>query len=210
MEPTGQGSRTESLYAELRRRHPELPPQLVSKRSLIAFSHAIEDECCARSEHPVLFGGFQAGRFLTESYARWVELARTAESTAVFADLAAPAPRAARMPVEIALPDGAPLRREWIVVCDAPDLPACMVARERPDQPPPAEGDRRFEVVWSVDARVVREASRICAELADSYRPDWRSDSVPRLADDPPAPSPDLQRASDLLSRTMVYLDASV
>src|SRR5215218_2366554 len=48
-----------SLYAELRRRHPELTPQPLAKRSLLALSHAIEDECCARAEQPVLFGGFQ-------------------------------------------------------------------------------------------------------------------------------------------------------
>jgi MerR family transcriptional regulator, light-induced transcriptional regulator len=197
-----------SLYAELRRRHPELAPQTLAKSSLVALSHAIEDECCARAERPVLFGGFQRRSFLRDSYARWVELARTARVAVVFADLDSPRPLAPRAPVEVALPHEAPLNREWIVVCDAPDLPACMVAVERPGQEGVADSRRRFEVVWTVDPRAVRHASRVAAALADEYRPQWRTTELGSLAEEPPDASADLRRASDLLTRTMGYLDA--
>jgi DNA-binding transcriptional MerR regulator len=40
--------RSRSVYAELRRQHGELTPQLLTKATLVALSHAIEDECCAR------------------------------------------------------------------------------------------------------------------------------------------------------------------
>jgi MerR family transcriptional regulator, light-induced transcriptional regulator len=199
---------TRSLYAELRRRHPELTPQLLSKPSLVALSHAIEDECCARAEQPLLFGGFQRATFLRESYARWVELARTARTVVVFADVGTPHPPVAGVPIEVALPHEAPLNREWIVVCDAPDLPACMVAVERPGQEDAQDARRRFEVLWTVDPRAVRNASRVAAALADEYRPGWRTTELPGLAEDPPGASADLRRASDLLTRTMGYLDA--
>lgn len=201
--------RSRSVYAELRRRHSELTPQLLSKRSLVALSHAIEDECCARAEEPLLFGGFQRGAFLRESYARWVELARTAQATVVFADLAGPLAARPGLPIEVALPRDAPLNREWLVVCDAPDLPACMAAVERPGQQGSPDHRRRFEAVWTVDPRAVRYASRVAAALADEYRPEWRTTELAVLDEEPSDASADLRRASDLLSRMMGYFDAS-
>ena len=205
---TSQSLHSRSIYAELRRRHTELTPQLLTKTSLVALSHAIEDECCARAEQPLLFAAFQSDTFLRESYARWVELTRTAHATVVFADLATPQPHRSGLPIEVALPRDAPLNREWVVVCDAPDLPACMAAIERPGQDGEPDSRRRFEAVWTVDPRAVRYASRVAATLADEYRPGWRSVELAMLDEEPPAASADLRRASDLLSRMMGYVDA--
>jgi DICT domain-containing protein/predicted DNA-binding transcriptional regulator AlpA len=197
-----------SPYAELRRRHPQLAPQLLTKSSLLALSHAIEDECCARAESPALFGAFQRGTFLRSSSARWAELARTARVAVVFADLDTPRELVPGAPVEVALPHEAPLNREWIVVCDAPDLPACLAAVERPGQVTVPDARRRFEVVWTVDPRAVRHASRVAAALAQEYRPELRTSELDLLAEEPPEASADLRRASALLTRTMGYLDA--
>lgn len=197
-----------SLHAELRRRHPELTSQLLTKDTLLAISHAIEDECCARAEKPLLFGGFQRESYLRASRTRWVELARTARRAVVFADIAAPSAPRPRMPVEVALPTDAPLNREWIVVCDAPDLPACLAATERPGQEGVPDSRRRFEALWTVDPRAVRHASRVAASLAEEYHPDWGSVDLVVPDDQPPAASTDLRRASGLLNRMMGYLDA--
>jgi len=205
---TTESFQSRSIYAELRRRHPELTPQLLSKTSLVALSHAIEDECCARAESPLLFGGFQREAFLRESYARWVELARTARTAVVFADLATPLTPHPGVPIEVALPHAAPLNREWIVVCDAPDLPALMAAVERPGQEGGQDSRRRFEAVWTVDARAVRFASRVAAALADEYRPGWRTTELAMLDEEPPDASADLRRATGLLNRMMGYLGA--
>ena len=205
---TTESFQSRSIYAELRRRHPELTPQLLSKTSLVALSHAIEDECCARAESPLLFGGFQREAFLRESYARWVELARTARTAVVFADLATPLTPHPGVPIEVALPHAAPLNREWIVVCDAPDLPALMAAVERPGQEGGQDSHRRFEAVWTVDARAVRFASRVAAALADEYRPGWRTTELAMLDEEPPDASADLRRATGLLNRMMGYLGA--
>ena len=200
--------RSKSVYAELRRQHPELTPQLLSKSSLVALSHSIEDECCARAEEPLLFAGFQRDAFFRDSYARWVELARTARVAVIFAALPTPLPPRPGLPIEVALPPEAPLHREWFVVCDAPGLPACMAAVERPGHEGIHDGRRRFEVVWTVDPRAVRHASQVAAALADEYRPGWRTADLAVLDDEPPGASDDLRRASDLLSRMMGYVDA--
>lgn len=190
-----------SVYAELRRRHPELTPQVLSRTTLVALSHAIEDECCARASQPVLFGGFQRERFLRASYDRWLELSRTAMSTVVFADFTDPAPLPGIGPVEIGLPPHAPLNREWLVVCDAPDLPVCLAAVELPG--------RNFEVLWSVDPRVVRDAGRVAAALADQYRPGWRAAGYVDPGDDLAGVSSELLRAADLFNRMLGYLEVA-
>ena len=213
---TTESRRPQSVYAELRRRHPELTPRTLSKGTLVALSRAIEDECCARAEQPILFGAFQRESFLRQAYRRWVELARTARAAVVFADLPEPGVADAAVPVaalagvlvEVPLPREAALNREWVVVCDAPDLPACLAAVERPGQGDSGDSRRRFEAVWTVDPAVVRHAARVAAGLADEYRPGWRSGGLAGLEDEPPGASADLRRASELLGRMMEYVDA--
>ena len=197
-----------SVFAELRLRHPTLAPQVLSRPTLVALSRAIEDECCARAAEPVLFGGFQRETYLRGSARRWRELARTARSAVVFADFVAPAALETGALVEVALPRDAQLNREWLVVCDSPDLPAFLAAVERPGQDAGSAG-RRFEAVWSVDPLVVRDASRVAAALADRYRPDWRHDAVVLPDEDPQSGSADLHRASVLFDRMVGYLDAA-
>ncbi len=198
-----------SVFAELRLRHPTLAPQLLSRDTLVAISRAIEDECCARAAEPLLFGGFQRETYLAGSYRRWRELARTARRAVVFADFADPAPVEPGVPVEVALPREAQLNREWLVVCDSPDLPACLAAVERPGQDAASRTARQFEAIWSVDPLVVRDASRIAGALADRYRPDWRGNESVLPDEDPTPGSPDLRRASALFDRMVGYLDAA-
>lgn len=203
-----ESARWTSVFAELRLRHPALAPHVLSRPTLVAMSRAIEDECCARAAEPVLFGGFQRETFLRDSYRRWRELARTARHAVVFADFAAPRPVEPGEPVEVALPRDAQLNREWLVVCDSPDLPAFLAAVEQPGQDAQFP-DRRFEALWSVDPLVVRDASRIAAALADRYRPGWRQGETVLPDTDPGPGSPDLHRASNLFDRMVGYLDAA-
>src|SRR3954454_15954118 len=74
-----------SIHATMRRLHPDLHPQRLKKSTLLAMSWAIEDECCARAERPMIFGAFQEERFYRAAEERWAELARVARATTVFA-----------------------------------------------------------------------------------------------------------------------------
>ncbi len=205
-----------SVFAGLRRRHPHLASRTLHKPTLLALTRAMEDECCARAEHPLLFACFQRERFFLESRARWEDLARTAEQVVVFADFNGPGHQPARTgrPLRVQLPDDAPLRREWLLVCDSPDYPACVTGWELPGQEGVPDAARRFETLWTVDPVEVRDAARICAGLADRFSAD-RFSADParterlgeRLAGTPAQASPDLRRAQSLFARMVGYLD---
>jgi DICT domain-containing protein len=140
------------------------------KSAVLALSRALEDECCAQADHPVLFASFQRERFYSASERRWVELSRTARSAVVFADFTAPAPTT-HGPLQVCVPFDAPINREWVLVCDSADYPGCVVGWEPPGQARGRDDARRFETFWSLDPRVVRSAARICAHLSEQYSP---------------------------------------
>ena len=194
-----------SIFAGLRRRHPDLRARVIAKATLLALTRAIEDECCARAERPVLVGCFQRQRFYRAARPRWRDLARTAERTVVLADFEHSRLQPSRL-VEVSVPEASPLRREWALVCDAPDHAACVVGWERPGQAGRSDRDRLFEAVWSVDPEVVRDASRIAFTLAAPAIPNLSEDIPSRLRQSAPRASVDLRRASGLLERTLDYL----
>jgi DICT domain-containing protein len=195
-----------SVSAGVRRRHPELRSQLLVKPALLALCRAIEDECCAQADRPLLFASFQREAFYRASEARWIELSRTAQTAIVFADFAA-TPAGSR-PVQVRVPFDEPLNREWVLVCDSPDHPGCVVGWERPGQPSAGDRSRRFETFWSLDPRVVRDAARICAQLAERYRP-GTIHLAGQLDERPAEASADLRRASGVLDRMLGYLSAA-
>jgi DICT domain-containing protein len=194
-----------SVFAGLRRRHPDLGVHVMPKAILLALTRAIEDECCARAQRPILVGCFQQERFYAASKRRWADLARSAEHTLVFADFPDTRQRPGRL-TEIPIPGTSPMRREWALICDAPDQPACVAGWEHPGQERALDPDRVFEVVWSADPPVVRDASRIAAGMAAAAGSGLPARSQGRLAEQPAPGSPDLRRASGLLERTLDYL----
>lgn len=157
-----------SLFAALRRRHPGLPVHVLSRRAMLAISTAIEDECCARGQRPVLLGLFERERFYRLREARWRDFARTAQLAVVLADLPGSVAPAGG-PVEVALAEPVPLRREWAVICLAPDATACLVGWEQPG----GRGDaRRFEALWTVVPEIVTYAAESVLAYARTLAPE--------------------------------------
>ncbi len=194
-----------SIFAGLRRHHPALRVHVLSKKVLLAVTWAIEDECAALAQRPVLLGSFQRQQFYQAAAARWADLARAADQTVVFADFARSRLHAEAV-AEIAVPDDSPLRREWALICDAPDAPACVLAWERPGQEDRRDRDRVFEAIWSVDPQVVRTAARIGSRLATAAVPEIKERLTGRLSDEPGPSSPDLRRAGGVIERTLDYV----
>lgn len=197
-----------SVFAAMRREHAHLQPQRLKKSTLIALSWAIEDECCARAERPMIFGGFQKQKYFSAAHERWTELARIARSTMVFADFSdTPDPVAGSTLVH--LPLDAPMRREWAVVCDAPDYPAMLTAWELPGQSTVPDRKRLFEAIWTVEPAAVRDAARACAQVAVQLDHPEGAPLLYELADNPPPPPAELVNATSLLNRVVAYVDGS-
>lgn len=199
-----------SVFAELRRVYPHIAVQPLRKSTLLALTWAIEDECCARAQQPALFAAFQHERFFRQAESRWADLARTARSAVVFADFPTDGVHRSASGAEcVHLPVQAPMRREWSLVCDAPDHPAALAAWELPGQSQMRDGDRVFECLWTLEPAAVRDAARACAALV--------ADLAPHLAEDlddlddpdrlPNDTSDDLRAATTMFTRLLGYVD---
>ena len=165
---------------------------------------AIEDECLAQARRPVLLGAFQQARYFRQSEPRWQELARTAERAVVFADFDAPGGHVGH-PAEVPLAVDSPVRREWVLVCDAPGFAACVAGWELPAPTGSAARDRRFETVWTLDPGVVRAATRVGIGLLQESDPGLADALTGSLGEVGGTPSPDLRRATALFARVVDY-----
>lgn len=195
-----------SVFAEMRRRHPHLERHRLRKSTLLALSWAFEDECCARAQRPMIFGAFQEERFFRPAAARWTELARVARSCVALADFPGGASSQDGV-LRVPLADDAPMRREWAVVCDAPDLPAMLTAFELPGQSDVPDRERIFEALWSLDPHAVRDAARVCASVAVSAGASEAAPLLYELADQAPTRPLDPAGATTLFNRVVAYVD---
>lgn len=192
----------DSVYAGLRRRRPDIAPYLLTKRTLVGVSHAIEDECCARALRPLLIASFQRERFYRQAESRWRELSSTAEVAFVMADF----PRLREpqgAPVEVPIPGADPAAREWALICDAPAFSALLVGWERPGQASTPDPERSFETVWSVEAELVRDAAHVACAIAERSAPDATA-GAERVLERPVGIHEDRVRLLEALTNRMI------
>lgn len=199
-------STEESVFAGLRRRRPDLVPYLLAKRTLLALSHAIEDESCARADHGLLFGAFQQERFYRLAERRWRELARTADAAVALADFSEVREEAGA-PTEVPIDSSALAGREWSLICDGPAYSACLSAWERPGQDGVADSKRLFEAIWTVEPELVRGASGIAIGLTAQSAPQLGAALAEDLADRPLSSLDDrVGQVTALTSRMVAYM----
>jgi DICT domain-containing protein/predicted DNA-binding transcriptional regulator AlpA len=205
--PTDLATDRPSLYGVLAAGDSPPPSQLLSKRTLIAVSRAIEDETISRAAAPVVVAAFQTERNYRAVEHRYRAMARTADAVLVFADFEVLG-GGGDAPVEVPLERTDGLGNEWAVVVDAPGYGACLLAWEQPQVGEVPDRDRTFEAMWTLDARVVRRASQVAAALARradaglGARIDALLDERP-LALEQPAPA-----LTAVTNRIVGYLDA--
>lgn len=195
-EPAAGPDADATIFAGVRRRRPDVAVHVLDRRTMLAVSRAIEDECTASGASAHLVAAFQRARtYRTARSRRWAALSRTAASTLVFADFhrSRTDPRGVR---EIAIPDAAPLEREWAVVCDAPSAAAVLAGWER--------ADGRFEALWTVEPAVVRTATEVARALGRRHAPGL---ALPGAPEDSPAPeSASVTRAVSITNRVVAHL----
>ena len=192
----------DSVFAALRR-DGGLVVQEVSKPSLVALSHALEDELSLCAEPGVLVGAFQEQRFFAQAEPRWRTLARGARLTVAFADFGRPQGDGSTRPARVPIAVGAPLEREWAVVHLASRTSAVLVGRQLPHA---GGGAPRFQVVWSLDPRVAHGVVAHAVRLAEPAAPGVAARLVAAL-DEAPAGTIDPSFATALSCRALARLD---
>jgi DICT domain-containing protein len=193
-----------SVFAGLQRRQGGLRAAVLSKRALLALTHALEDEYCARATDGLLIACFQRERFYRSAERRWAELARTtrlAVAMADFAELREPAGK----PAEVPIAHHQPLAREWTLVIDAPGARACLAGWEEAAPTERPDSQRRFEVLWSFEPAVVRAAAEVAIDVLGRFAPAV-AERAPHALQPMPAPAPELRFASALTHRMVGYL----
>jgi DNA-binding transcriptional MerR regulator len=205
LQATGQGER--SFFAALRARQPELAPIATRKRDLLRLCRAVEDESAARAERGLLFGAFQEERFYRQSERRWTELGRIAAHTFAFAQFHRTPRRRAKRPTLIPLAAEAPATREWALVCLAPEHAALLVAWEPPGRTAESDGEREFELLFSLRPVAVREAARAALAIAAPRAPEEAAAAEAALETmvDPVA-SAQLDLSAAITARTLASL----
>ena len=195
------------MYAALRRPPSSPPAAAADQVDADRLSWAIEDECCARAERPIIFGGFQKERYFRAAEERWNELARISRSTIVFADFDAPLESTGGSPF-VHLPE------------DCGDAPGVDGRLRRARLPRATDGvgaaravrrtDRKrlFEAIWTVEPAVVRDGARTCAQVALQLGHEDAAPLLYELAENPPPPPLELQNATSLLNRVVAYVDS--
>jgi DICT domain-containing protein len=200
-----------SLYAAIAASDHGARPQVLSKRTLIEVSRAIEHEALARAASPVLFGAFQREAFYDAVRPRWRALAELADASAVFAGFGA-VRRPAGAPAEIPIADDDALGHEWAVIVDAPGYAACLIAWEQPgahDAGGPADLSRRFEALWTLDPVATRRAAEVAAKLVAREDAELGGRMTALLADRPLAFDTPVPGLTALTNRVVAYLDAA-
>lgn len=152
-----------------------------------------------------MIGCFQRETFYRLAQRRWAELARTASLVVAVADFGRlREPEGA--PVEVPITTDQAMAREWTVIVDAPSSPACLATWEHLSQRDPTDGDRRFEVLWSVEPAVVRSATQVATRLLERSAPAVAKRIPPALAPSPSSLPPELRYVSSLTHRMVGYL----
>jgi DICT domain-containing protein len=195
-----------SIYAAVRRVRPDLPVQLLTRRTMRAISHAIEDESRVLAEPPLLVATFQRASAYALARRRWRALERTASAAIVFADFPR-SRRPAHGPDEVALAQASPLHAEWSMMCVAPHFCAVLVGWERPLRPNEAPGREHFEAVWSLEPDLVRSAASAALQLAQQHAPHLYP-SLPAVPE-PASSGADVEWAqvTALTNRIVAYMD---
>ena len=198
-----------SIYGAVLSSDTPIQAHVLRKSTLFAISRAIEDEAIARAAGPIVVGAFQFERNYRSVEHRYRRLAEQADVALVFADFDE-LRRPPGGPIEIPIAADDALGNEWAVVVDAPGYAACLLAWEQPESHRDldrADGDRRFESMWTLDPRVVRQSCEVAAGLAGRVEPPLGAELHGLMAERPLAMEEPVPGLTALTNRILAYLE---
>ncbi|WP_033374516.1 DICT sensory domain-containing protein [Spirulina subsalsa] len=165
-----------SILADLLKVLPDWRPQMYFKSSLIALSHAMEDQVLAGSSSPLVIATFQQERFYRQEAHRYRRIAQKSDQVYV---LAAPETEFRNHSgdyetVAFAPTDG--LAQEWHLVVLGDSYATCLICREKSSPGDEStlgmDSNRRFEGIWTFDRQVAQEAAGLLLDRILRYRPE--------------------------------------
>lgn len=184
-----------------------VPARILRKRTLLAISHAFEDETLSRAAGAVIVGAFQNERNYRAAEHRYRRLASLSDMTVVLADFDAVS-GGEGTPVKVPLSPEEAIAHEWAVIIDSPHLACCLLAWEPPvREAPQFDSDRRFETYWSLDPEVVRRASMAACELIRTEAPQVGEQMARHLSDRPLAMHGAAPALESVMARAVEYLE---
>jgi len=180
---------TTSVLEDLTTVLPHLKPQVYFKSSLVALSHAMEDQVLAGSgeEMPLVIATFQRERFYRMEAGRYARIAKATPHVYVMAAPETEFQNSSRQYETIAFADTEPLCREWNLVVLSENYGTCLVCEERYPQDIhkiptaqtwmtqanlDADPARRFEGIWTFDRALVLQVTDLLFARVIHYRPE--------------------------------------
>ena len=171
----------EDLLAAL----PHLKPQIYFKSSLVALSHAMEDQILAGSsdDMPLAIATFQSERFYRLEAGRYGRIAKHSPHVYVLSAPETDFQSHTREYETIAFDPAEPLSCEWNLIVLSERYGSCLVCEERLYTPttstpfstnvgPDTDTVRRFEGIWTFDRDVVVRAAAVLLHRIEIYRPE--------------------------------------
>ncbi len=218
-----------SVLEDLLQAQPHLRSQTYFKSSLIALSHAMEDQVLAGENSPLVIASFQKERFYRMEASRYKRIAQATQHVYVLAAPESDFTNQSGHYETIAFDSEEPLSQEWNLVVLSPNYGTCLVCQER-DIP---EGEtrwlgqtsleidtaRRFEGIWSFDhdlsrfvagellKRILHYRPELADKVAQAHR-DYGIDDRPPEPQLPPAVEPLGMNPGPFAERLITYLQA--
>ncbi|NMG59654.1 GAF domain-containing protein [Geitlerinema sp. P-1104] len=171
-----------SVLEDLRQAQPQLRSQTYFKSSLIALSHAMEDQVLAGESSPLVIATFQQERFYRMEANRYTRIAKATDQVYVLAAPESDFTNHSGHYETIAFNPDEPLSQEWNLVVLGRNYGTCLVCQERdiPEDESRWLGQtkleidtaRRFEGIWSFDHDVTRFVAAQLLKRIIHYRPE--------------------------------------
>jgi DICT domain-containing protein/signal transduction histidine kinase len=206
-----------SVLDELLQALPHLRTQIYFKTSLIALSHAIEDQVLAGAGQPLVIANFQRERFYRQEANRYLRISELTPQVYVLAAAETSFTHGSEHYETIAFDPEDELRNEWHLVVVAPRYSACLICRERAVQEgdhdgvmPSMDQARRFEGIWTFDPQVCCLAAEILLRRVVHYRPELSqkvSQATTVLLGDRPSGLPEID-PDPFAQRLVTYVQA--
>ncbi|HIK10362.1 MAG TPA: GAF domain-containing protein [Oscillatoriaceae cyanobacterium M33_DOE_052] len=174
-----------SVLEDLLRAEPKLRTQVYFKSSLVALSHAMEDQVLAAPEGgtlgdedmPLVIACFQKERFYRQEAHRYRRIGEKSDQVYVLAAPETEFKNSSDVLEMVAFSPDDALAREWHLVAIGSNYAMCLVCQEKEEEKPLPEHlamdqARRFEGIWTFERPVVNRAASLLLDQIMAYRPE--------------------------------------